>query len=119
MKKCACLYPLFCDDQGYDPVKKENPLYKLEGGEVKATGEEEVKETGGEVMEIIGREVGDGKKATSFETKYVYEVYERIAPHFSQTRYAPWPRIEEFMKSLTVGSLVADIGRSGGRDTID
>jgi alkylated DNA repair protein alkB family protein 8 len=31
--------------------------------------------------------------ATDMEKKHVYEVYEKIAPHFSNTRYKPWPKI--------------------------
>ena len=31
---------------------------------------------------------------TDIEKKYVYDIYEKIAPHFSSTRYKPWPKIE-------------------------
>ena len=34
---------------------------------------------------------------TEMEKKHVYEVYDKIAPHFSHTRYKPWPRIEAFL----------------------
>ena len=27
------------------------------------------------------------------QKKHVYEVYDKIAPHFSHTRYKPWPKI--------------------------
>lgn len=30
---------------------------------------------------------------TEMEKKHVYEVYDKIAPHFSHTRYKPWPKI--------------------------
>lgn len=30
---------------------------------------------------------------TEMEVKHVYDVYDRIAPHFSHTRYKPWPKI--------------------------
>jgi ubiquinone/menaquinone biosynthesis C-methylase UbiE len=49
------------------------------------------------------------------EKKYVYEIYEKIAPHFSSTRYKPWPKIESFLKSLEPGSLVADVGCGNGK----
>ena len=29
--------------------------------------------------------------ATEMEKKHVYEVYDKIAPHFSNTRYKTWP----------------------------
>ena len=33
----------------------------------------------------------DQNTPTDIEKKYVYEIYEKIAPHFSNTRYKPWP----------------------------
>lgn len=54
-------------------------------------------------------------KPTSLEQKYVYEVYEKIALHFSETRYNPWPKILEFLKNIEPGSLVADIGCGNGK----
>ena len=54
-------------------------------------------------------------KPTSLEKKYVYDIYEKIAPHFSHTRYKPWPRIEKFLNNLPIGSLVADIGCGNGK----
>jgi hypothetical protein len=39
---------------------------------------------------------------TDIEKKYVYEIYEKIAPHFSSTRYKPWPKIEEFLNVLLI-----------------
>nr|CAG8492399.1 14414_t:CDS:2 [Entrophospora candida] len=49
------------------------------------------------------------------EEKYVHEVYEAIAPHFSQTRYKPWPVVENFLKELEMGSMGADIGCGNGK----
>lgn len=43
--------------------------------------------------------------ATDVEKKYVYEIYEKIAPHFSHTRYKPWPKIESFLNVRTIKSL--------------
>jgi hypothetical protein len=31
--------------------------------------------------------------ATNMEKEHVYDVYEKIAPHFSNTRYKPWPKV--------------------------
>ena len=33
------------------------------------------------------------EKPSDLEKKYVYEVYDKIASHFSDTRYKPWPKI--------------------------
>lgn len=60
------------------------------------------------IMEDV--EMHNQTKPTELEKKFVYEVYDKIAPHFSHTRYKPWPKIEAFLKSLPPGSLVADIG---------
>ena len=40
------------------------------------------------------------KTATDMEIKHVYEVYEKIAPHFSNTRYKPWPKIKAYLERL-------------------
>lgn len=55
------------------------------------------------------------KTATSMEKQHVYEVYEKIAPHFSHTRYKGWPQIVDFLNNLSEGSLVADVGCGNGK----
>ena len=49
------------------------------------------------------------------EKEHVYDVYEKIAPHFSNTRYKPWPRVEKFLNDVPPGSLVADVGCGNGK----
>ena len=49
------------------------------------------------------------------EKEHVYDVYEKIAPHFSNTRYKPWPRVEQFLNSLPQGSIVLDVGCGNGK----
>jgi ubiquinone/menaquinone biosynthesis C-methylase UbiE len=49
------------------------------------------------------------------EKQHVYEVYEKIAPHFSHTRYKPWPKISAHLNALPDGSLVGDIGCGNGK----
>jgi ubiquinone/menaquinone biosynthesis C-methylase UbiE len=49
------------------------------------------------------------------EKEHVYDVYEKIAPHFSNTRYKPWPRVEQFMNDIPQGSFVADVGCGNGK----
>ena len=44
------------------------------------------------------------------ERDHVHSVYSQIALHFSDTRYKPWPRVEEFIKSQPPGSFIADVG---------
>ncbi|KAI8833548.1 hypothetical protein BC829DRAFT_377445 [Chytridium lagenaria] len=49
------------------------------------------------------------------ERKHVQAVYDAIAPHFSATRYKPWPVVENFLKSQEVGALGADVGCGNGK----
>lgn len=51
----------------------------------------------------------------AFERQFVHDVYEEIAPHFSQTRYKPWPVIEKFITNLHRNTVVADIGCGNGK----
>lgn len=47
---------------------------------------------------------------------YGFQVYDDIAKHFSGTRYAQWPRVGEFLRSLPEGAVVADIGCGNGKN---
>lgn len=49
------------------------------------------------------------------EKKYVHHVYDAIAPHFSSTRFAKWPKVSSFLNSLPIGSLVLDAGCGNGK----
>ncbi|XP_048438861.1 tRNA (carboxymethyluridine(34)-5-O)-methyltransferase-like [Pyrus x bretschneideri] len=49
------------------------------------------------------------------EKKYVHQVYDAVAPHFSSTRFAKWPKVANFLSSLPSGSLVLDAGCGNGK----
>ncbi|KAI1318962.1 tRNA methyltransferase, has a role in tRNA modification [Mortierella claussenii] len=49
------------------------------------------------------------------EQEYVHNVYQVIAPHFSATRYKPWPVVEEFLKAMPAGYVGADVGCGNGK----
>lgn len=49
------------------------------------------------------------------EKEFVTDTYEKIAEHFSHTRYKPWPNVEKFLKGLDDYSLVLDIGCGNGK----
>lgn len=49
------------------------------------------------------------------EKKYVHRVYDAIAPHFSATRVAKWPKVAEFLNSLNPNSVVLDAGCGNGK----
>ena len=55
-------------------------------------------------------------KEPGFETKYVKDVYNSIAPHFSHTRYKPWPGVVDFLTSIPKHALVADVGCGNGKN---
>ena len=51
----------------------------------------------------------------AYEEVNVHAVYNQIAPHFSQTRYKPWPLITQFLSSLPSGSVGLDVGCGNGK----
>ena len=51
------------------------------------------------------------------EQKYVFDVYEKIAPHFSITRGYLWNKVKEFTQSIPDISIVADIGCGNGKNS--
>ena len=42
-------------------------------------------------------------------------MYDKIAPHFSNTRYKPWPQVVNFLNDLEEGSLLCDVGCGNGK----
>jgi ubiquinone/menaquinone biosynthesis C-methylase UbiE len=50
------------------------------------------------------------------EKKYVHDIYKSIANHFSATRYKPWPKVEEFLLSLSPDSVMIDVGCGNGKN---
>jgi len=70
---CACQWSALCDSQSKSVAVHENHLG--EGGP----------------EAIVGSEGQNATVATDMEKKHVYEVYEKIAEHFSDTRYKGWP----------------------------
>ncbi|KAK1996130.1 S-adenosyl-L-methionine-dependent methyltransferase [Colletotrichum falcatum] len=53
--------------------------------------------------------------AEAYESRHVHTVYEAIAPHFSSTRYKPWPLVASFLLSLPLGSVGLDAGCGNGK----
>ena len=54
----------------------------------------------------------------SIEKRYVQDVYNNIASHFSNTRAYQWPAIKKFIDSLDQNSLIADIGCGNGKNMV-
>ena len=51
----------------------------------------------------------------SIEQKHVHEVYDNIADHWDHTRYAPWPRVADFVQTFPMHSLIGDVGCGNGK----
>ncbi|KAH8107100.1 S-adenosyl-L-methionine-dependent methyltransferase [Cristinia sonorae] len=51
----------------------------------------------------------------TYEDEHVHAVYDEIAPHFSSTRYKPWPIIARFIASLPTGWVGLDSGTGNGK----
>lgn len=49
------------------------------------------------------------------ENDFVHTVYNEIAPHFSQTRYKPWPIVEKFLSNRDDYSIGLDVGCGNGK----
>jgi len=58
---------------------------------------------------------GSENHNTIIEDGYVKDVYDTIAPHFSDTRHTPWPRIVDFLNAKPAGTLVCDVGCGNGK----
>lgn len=50
------------------------------------------------------------------EKIHVNQVYDKIAEHFNNTRYKPWPGVKKFVSSLEPNSLLLDLGCGNGRN---
>jgi alkylated DNA repair protein alkB family protein 8 len=91
--ECKCPYIKYCDSQ------------KLQLTQVSSVDEFKIK-----LEESKNSEV-----PTEIEKKHVYDVYEKIAPHFSHTRYKPWPKVAEYLNKLPKGAFNADVGCGNGK----
>ncbi|KAJ3695587.1 hypothetical protein LUZ60_000964 [Juncus effusus] len=55
------------------------------------------------------------KSTPEIEKNFVHRVYDAIAPHFSSTRFAKWPKVASFLNSLNPGSVILDAGCGNGK----
>lgn len=54
--------------------------------------------------------------AKNFEARHVHAVYDAIAPHFSATRYKPWPNVLGFVQACRPGTVLLDVGCGNGKN---
>ncbi|XP_043694395.1 tRNA (carboxymethyluridine(34)-5-O)-methyltransferase-like [Telopea speciosissima] len=64
---------------------------------------------------VSGDKSSSVQSTPDIEKKYVHHVYDAIAPHFSSTRFAKWPKVATFLNSLPLGSLILDAGCGNGK----
>ena len=60
-------------------------------------------------------ELSSDNDARNIESRYVTDVYEEIAEHFSHTRHTPWPGVMKFINSQPAFSVIADVGCGNGK----
>ncbi|CAO3591045.1 unnamed protein product [Absidia cylindrospora] len=54
----------------------------------------------------------------NYEQNHVHDVYEVIATHFSDTRYKPWPVVEDFYLDYQLGALVPTLAVEMGNISV-
>uniref|UniRef100_A0A7I4EC52 tRNA (carboxymethyluridine(34)-5-O)-methyltransferase n=1 Tax=Physcomitrium patens TaxID=3218 RepID=A0A7I4EC52_PHYPA len=119
---CNCPFIEHCDSQVSDAG--ELALQNEEIKESTKTLEElrsndEIPKTPSE-KQSMSAEMGNEPKhfnttIPEIEKRYVHKVYNAIAPHFSDTRFAKWPKVAMFLESMEPGSVVADAGCGNGK----
>lgn len=82
---------------------------------VKASSREFINEEEEEEENEISSSLSSVKSTPEIEKKYVHRVYDAIAPHFSSTRFAKWPKVAAFLESLPCGSVILDAGCGNGK----
>lgn len=51
-----------------------------------------------------------------YEKKYVHDIYNQISDHFNVTRFLPWPKVRDFLISLSPDSLMIEVGCGNGKN---
>ncbi|CAH8303701.1 unnamed protein product [Eruca vesicaria subsp. sativa] len=91
---------------------------KMRDVKVKATSKSTHEDEEVEILQSRENEISSPlsvKSTPEIEKKYVHKVYDAIAPHFSSTRFAKWPKVAAFLDSLPSGSVVLDAGCGNGK----
>eukprot|EP00898_Chlorokybus_atmophyticus_P003773 jgi/Chlat1/4397/Chrsp29S04535 len=124
---CRCAYPAVCDSQleaGPDATSpnlqshiQAAPSDKQLVDDTRANGCHGVDEARmGTSDSAEPCTIDDNALAIpAVERKYVHAVYDAIAPHFSDTRFARWPRVLAFLRSLPKDAMVLDAGCGNGK----
>lgn len=57
--------------------------------------------------------------ASNLSKEFVFDVYDKIAPHFSHTRYKMWPKVAEFVSNMEDGAFLMDAGCGNGKNLMN
>ena len=106
---CTCAWPEECDSRVVDPSIVWGPQHQWAPvSPDDATGSH----TGSRETATPPPDTG---AVPAVEVQHVWDLYERIAPHFSATRVAVWPAVRAFLCSLPPHSLLLDAGCGNGK----
>ena len=53
---------------------------------------------------------------TKLEQLHVFDVYDKIAEHFSSTRFNVWPNVKDFINSFKKNDLIVEVGCGNGKN---
>ncbi|CAH2092389.1 unnamed protein product [Euphydryas editha] len=70
------------------------------------------------LCDSVNTNIIENEVASKLEEVHVHQVYEQIAGHFSSTRHKPWPKVVEFLKDVSPGSIVLDLGAGNGKNIL-
>lgn len=54
-------------------------------------------------------------RSVALEQAYVHDVYEQF---YDNPRSKPWPKVQHFLEDLEPGSIVCDVGKLHGENTM-
>lgn len=54
--------------------------------------------------------------STERERELVHATYDKIAEHFSETRFSVWPNVSKFLREVESGSIILDNGCGNGKN---
>ena len=117
---CRCPFPEACDSQ-LATIPPTRHMLEGHGGNPPQRASQHASQHA-EVGASAGTEsgvehAGDRQRGSHVEQleESVNQVYNAIAPHFSATRFAIWPKIRQFIESIPPHAIVADVGCGNGK----
>lgn len=113
----SSLEPLKCRQQFHSNVNASPEDVQVDGGAGLPSVESDEKSLTEDSVSIQQNQTcsANVQHTPYIERRYVHHVYDAIAPHFSSTRFAKWPKVAMFLNSLMPGSVILDAGCGNGK----